>query len=116
VGLRQIKYVAIALISLLCIACGSGAPQDITDPGELLFLGFAAKGVNCARCHGPQGHGGLDAPDIRRAPGKYSDEEIADFIASGKGEGPSAMPPMEARLTEAQIAQIISYLKTLQVN
>ncbi len=105
---------ALALGVLLC-GCAREAPPDISDPGELLFLGFSAKKVNCARCHGPQGQGGLDAPDIRRALRKYSEDEITDFIASGKGDGPSAMPPMESQLTEEQISQIIRFLKTLQI-
>ncbi|RMF60319.1 MAG: cytochrome c, partial [Calditrichaeota bacterium] len=63
--------------------------------------------------HGPEGRGGIKAPDIRHATRKYTDDEILDFIDYGKGEGKDAMPPFEDKLTESELQSLLRFLKTL---
>ncbi|MFQ5649266.1 MAG: c-type cytochrome [bacterium] len=98
---------------IVCLACQAEPPADITDPGELLFLGYAKKEVNCARCHGPQGRGGMLAPGIQDVFKKYDEETIADIIEEGKGDDKEAMPPLEGVITEEELHHLIRFLRTL---
>jgi mono/diheme cytochrome c family protein len=98
---------------LLLLSCAADPPSDITDPGQLLFLGYAKKEVNCSRCHGAEGQGGQDAPDIRDAFSKHTENDIIFFIENGKGEGKDVMPALEGELTEAELRYLLRFLKTL---
>ena len=97
------------------ISCEAKPPADITDPGQLLFLGYAKKEVNCARCHGQNGAGGQEAPDIRTLFKKYDEEMVAEIIEVGKGEGPDAMPSFETQLNEEEISLLLKFLKSIQI-
>lgn len=85
------------------------------ERGAALFL------ANCAACHGPGGKGDgpvaaalvpkptdLTGPAARQRP----DTELANRIANGV-DG-SAMPPFAGTLTDAQIGDLISYIRSLQ--
>lgn len=73
--------------------------------------------THCASCHGEQGHG--DGPagekleprptDLSHVSGHHSDGELAWKIATGRG----AMPGWKNVLTEAQIWDVVNYIKTL---
>jgi mono/diheme cytochrome c family protein len=102
-------------ILLLFVGCQASPPAEITDPGQLLFLGYAKNEVNCSRCHGPDGQGGQDAPDIRAVFKKYDEEKIMNIIEFGKGEGKKAMPPFESKITEEELTALLKFLKTLQM-
>jgi len=97
------------------IGCEAKPPADLTDPGQLLFLGYAKKEVNCARCHGQNGAGGPEAPDIQTLFKKYDVEGVFEIIEVGKGEGPDAMPPFETQLTEEEINLLVKFLKSIQI-
>ncbi|MFQ5616207.1 MAG: c-type cytochrome [Anaerolineales bacterium] len=88
----------------------------MTDPGQLIFLGYAKEDVNCSKCHGADGRGGMQAPDIRDVFTKYEEEVILDIIEFGKGEGTSSMPPFEGKITEEELQTLLRFLKTLQSN
>lgn len=109
--LRTICFAA-AVAALL--GCEAQAPEDMTDPGQLLYFGFARKEVNCSRCHGPEGQGGSDAPDIRKAFEKFGRDKIVTFILDGKGLGPNAMPPNREYLTDQDVKDLLNYLHSLQ--
>ncbi len=103
------------ILILLCIlGCENRPPEGVTDPGQLSYLGYLKKEVNCARCHGPEGAGGTEAPDIRNAYNKYDEEKILDIIEYGKGEGSNAMPPFEGKLNEEELQMLLRFLKTLK--
>ncbi|NIR48284.1 c-type cytochrome [candidate division KSB1 bacterium] len=106
--------VFISIILVLFLACESKPPPEITDPGQLLFLGYAKQDVNCSKCHGADGQGGMDAPDIRNAFQKYGKGEIMNIIEYGKGEGPDAMPPFEGKISEEELLELVIFLETLQ--
>lgn len=99
---------------LLLFSCEKKPPPDVTDPGQLLFLGFAKEEVNCAKCHGPDGQGGTDAPALQNIFSKYSEDEILNIIDFGKGEGKDAMPSFEASLSEQELQQLLDFLKQIQ--
>ena len=100
---------------LLLLACDKQPPPDIIDPAQLLFLGYTKKSVNCARCHGPAGQGGMFAPDIRKALRKYDEGEVVEFIRNGKGIGKEAMPGFGEDLTMAEIELLLGYLRKIQI-
>ncbi len=114
--MNRVCFVVGLLVVIFIQACGSGPPADMTDPGQLLYFGYTKKAVNCARCHGPEGQGGMQAPDIRASFSKYGEDRIMDFIVEGKGDGKDGMPPMEIELSEAEMHEIIKFVKTLQVD
>lgn len=97
------------------ISCKATPPADITDPGQLLYLGYTKKEIDCARCHGQNGAGGSEAPDIRSVFTKYDTEMVAEIIEIGKGKGPDAMPPFESQLTEEEVNLLVKFLKSIQI-
>lgn len=99
---------------LLCLSCDSGPPPDMTDPGQLLYFGYTVEGVNCSRCHGPEGLGWNQTPAIDSIFYKYTDEQILDVIEDGKGKGEDAMPPFEGLLSEDDMDSLLQFLRTLK--
>jgi alcohol dehydrogenase (cytochrome c) len=80
---------------------GLAAAQD-ADPGRLAFQS------RCARCHGGEGAGGEMGPDIRGRLASNSDAQLTKLFHEGSG----AMP--RVNVTEAEIAPLIRYLRSLQ--
>ena len=73
--------------------------------GELLWQ------RNCARCHGGDGHGGLEAQiDLTSAEwqGSLDDAAIARTIAGGK---PPTMPAFAELLTPDQIDELVKHIR-----
>lgn len=75
---------------------------------------FKAK---CAMCHGADGSAStgmgksmglkpLSSPEVQ----KMSDADLTALINNGKGK----MPAYKGKLTDAQIADVVSYVKTLK--
>ncbi len=94
-------------------SCASEPPPDMHDPGQLIFFGYADKDVNCSRCHGFEGQGSDDGPDLRRVFVKYSEEKVAAVILNGKGEGPDAMPSFGSQLSPEDVSNVVRFLHTL---
>ena len=72
--------------------------------------------TKCAVCHGPDGGGSevgksMNVPDLRsEAVQKRLDAELAQIISDGKG----GMPPFKSSLSEAQIHDLVSYVRSLR--
>ena len=83
----------------------TGDPKAITQ-GAVLFR------QECVFCHGVSGRGGMRGPDLTTGSWTHggSDAELAATIASGVPG--TAMPPN--KLTEEEIWQIVTYLRTVQ--
>ena len=70
---------------------------------------FKAK---CAMCHGADGSKtsmgskALNGPDVQ----KMSDADLTTVITNGKGK----MPAYKGKLTDPQIKDVVSYIKTLK--
>jgi cytochrome c6 len=69
--------------------------------------------AKCAMCHGADGSGkasmgtkDLGSADIQ----KMSDADLTGAITNGKGK----MPPYKGKLTDAQITDLVSYIRTLK--
>ena len=73
--------------------------------------------AKCAMCHGADGSAStgmgksmglkpLGSPDAQ----KMSDADMSALIANGKGK----MPAMKGKLTDAQISDLVKYVRTLK--
>jgi cytochrome c6 len=95
----------------LLFVFSSGAIAVAQNPGKNVF---ASK---CAICHGPDGKGNtpigksLKIADLRsEAVEKMPDADLKNVITNGKNK----MPAFKGKLTDAQIDQVISYIRGLQ--
>jgi mono/diheme cytochrome c family protein len=68
--------------------------------------------AKCAMCHGADGSKSmmgakpLNGPDVQ----KMSDADLTDAITNGKGK----MPAYKGKLSDAQIKDLVSYIRTLK--
>ena len=101
---RNGQNTAIAIPAFATSAQAAIKPPELTvdaTQGRHLFL------MNCAHCHGDDAHGdeGPDLHDLHR-----SDSRIHEVITAGiKGE----MPSFGKKLGDADVRQLIAYLRTL---
>jgi cytochrome c6 len=103
------KSVVVLMLMLMFVFTISMAAQDMA----------AAKSVytsKCSICHGPDGHGNTSigknlkikdfhSPDVQQ----MSDADLKLIITNGKNK----MPQFKGKLTEAQIDQVIAYVRQL---
>jgi mono/diheme cytochrome c family protein len=99
---------AAAVISLLCAAAAQAqsanpAPGNGTFDVEQLFAG------TCGFCHSDGGRAVGRGPQLMNSP--RDDDFIRNRIKHGK-EG--AMPAFDGALTDAQIDQVVKYIRALK--
>jgi mono/diheme cytochrome c family protein len=93
---------ASACLVLAIVVCAWTAASAADDSGERLFDG------HCRTCHGSEGRGGK-APSL--IPFDWSYEEALELIRHPVCD----MPPVPASaVSDAQVAQIVAYLKTIK--
>lgn len=101
-------FIGSALLApLLLAACNDSPTPTLTPPtpsgGEAVFMRY------CAVCH-PGGHRGA-GPDIIESIANSSDEVLTEVIRKGKGR----MPPYnKATISDAQLGELIAYMRTLK--
>ena len=135
--MKKTLFILIVMGALLLPACGSGnnAPQAIVTlesvpPGftgktNPLGTDAASEGAkvfhtNCETCHGTQGHG--DGPIGESLDPKPKNLAELQTVASDdflfwritEGKPGTSMPPWKNILTEDQIWQAISFIRTLK--
>lgn len=101
------------LLFLSAIALATPATIHAADGSDV----FAA---NCVPCHGPDGKARtpagrkLHAADLTKS--KLADADIEKQIAEGTkdAKGKERMPSFNARLSPAEIAALVAYVKTLR--
>ena len=112
--MRLTHSFSLALVGL-ALTAASGAQQPLSDDATHGKELFASK--NCALCHnadseekkiGP-GLKGLYARGTMQDGTKVTDASITDRIVNGK----APMPPYKDQMTDAEIKQVVEYLKTL---
>jgi cytochrome c oxidase cbb3-type subunit III len=87
---------------------------DAAKLGEFEFR------ANCAFCHGLGARGGGRGPDLTRAQKKHGNSDADLFRTINEGVPGTAMPPNGATqqgvgMTEEEIWQVISYVRSVQV-
>lgn len=75
-------------------------------------MGQTTFSMNCARCHGADGRGTLDAPSLYERVPMRDDLSLATTILGGRGTGSAAMPAWGARFDDARIAGLVAYLRS----
>lgn len=63
---------------------------------------------SCARCHGPQGQGGI-GPVLR-----HLNESASDISQTIKKGVPNAMPAFGSQYSDAQVKALVSYVQSLK--
>lgn len=97
----------IRLIGALLLATATASTQA-GDP----FNGHRIYGEYCLSCHGDDGSGAMVAiPNFRRGEGLLkSDYDLAETLKRGLG----AMPAYQGLLSDGELADVITYTRTLQ--
>jgi mono/diheme cytochrome c family protein len=113
--LKSIAKMIVVGSAALCffvqaVAGWSGAKQPKIDPQTKSTFEST-----CGTCHGTDGTGtplgktlqaaDLRSPEVQKKP----DAELIQSVTNGKGN----MPPFKGKLTEEQITDLISYVRTL---
>ena len=86
------------------------------DPGPDSATSSATFRTKCAMCHGQDGAGSevgksMNVPDLRSSVvQKLPDAQLAQIISDGKG----GMPPFKSSLSEAQIHELVSHVRSLR--
>lgn len=89
----------------------------IALPARAQNEGATAYKAKCAVCHGADGKGDtavgkslklrdLGSADVQ----KQTDEQLIDITANGKGK----MPAYKGKLTDAQIKDVVAYIRTFK--
>jgi mono/diheme cytochrome c family protein len=111
----------LTLALLLAVAVGPARAAGDAAAGAKIFA------EKCTRCHGKNGEGnGPDLAKLHPASSpvnwtravvmkQWSDKEIVDIITKGgKAVGSSPiMPPFAGKLTDAQIQDLLAFIRSL---
>jgi mono/diheme cytochrome c family protein len=98
------KRVVFGGLVLVMSVCTWAIGRAAEDPGQRVY------DANCSRCHGAEGRGrGTLGPNL--IPFDWTYEKALDQIRHPLCE----MPPFpESDLSDAEVAQIVAYLKTIK--
>ncbi len=109
------------------VACAAAAvalrAQDknpFAGDAKAAKLGESQFRANCAFCHGLGARGGGRGPDLSRAQKRHGNSDPDLFRTINEGVPGTAMPPNGATqqgvgMTEEEIWQVISYIRSVQV-
>jgi putative heme-binding domain-containing protein len=113
-SIRSPYPVGLFLILTLSQVCFSQAGRDSSvSPKTAPAAGRNTFNSECAACHGLDGHGSDKAVDISTNPRvqHLSEVQLANIISNGIPE--TGMPAFP-NLTENQVREVVSYLRSLQ--
>ena len=99
---------------LFFLACEAEPPAHVKDPGQLIFLGFGKdREVQCSRCHGEEGTGGMFGPRLRGVVQRKGADRVREVIRQGViEEGEEEMPPFGEKLSKEEMEQVVRFLST----
>jgi mono/diheme cytochrome c family protein len=116
------KLIKIFVVLTICVTgCWALMPKSsVVSASETALINADEQAsvyrANCARCHGADGHANTpagretDADDLTTSKVKnLSTARMTQIIKNGKGD----MPAFGRKLSAAQIAGVIRYVKTL---
>src|SRR5690348_17668709 len=107
-----------------CIAGGGVVFAQEKNPyagdAKMAKLGESQFRANCAFCHGLGARGGGRGPDLTRAQKRHGNSDADLFRTINEGVPGTAMPPNGATqqgvgMTEDEIWQVITYVRSVQV-
>src|SRR5579859_6971458 len=120
--LSAIIFRAFAALTILAAAAGVRAQDKnpLANDPKAAKLGEFQFRSNCAFCHGLGARGGGRGPDLTRAQKKHGNADADLFRTINEGVPGTAMPPNGATqqgvgMTEEEIWQVISYIRSVQV-
>lgn len=97
--------------AMILLAASIAAPAFAQSAGADTYKS------KCAMCHGPDGTAAVPMGKMYKIPSfkdpavvKSSDAELAAITKDGKGK----MPAYTGKLTDAQIKEVVSYIRTLR--
>jgi putative heme-binding domain-containing protein len=115
---------AFACASLLLLVVTATTPAQTRNPfagdPKVAKLGEFQFRSNCAFCHGLGARGGGRGPDLTRAQKRHGNSDADLFRTINEGVPGTAMPPNGATqqgvgMTEDEIWQVITYIRSVQV-
>jgi cytochrome c6 len=90
---------------------------SIAAPAFAQSAGAATYKAKCQMCHGPDGTAATPVGKMMKVPSfkepsvvKAPESELIAITKNGKGK----MPAYNGKLTDAQIKEVVSYIRTLQ--
>ncbi|HEX4066269.1 MAG TPA: cytochrome c [Acidobacteriaceae bacterium] len=104
------KY-SIRTAAMILLAASIAAPAFAQSAGADTYK------AKCAMCHGPDGTAATPMGKMMKIPSfkdpavaKSTEAELAAITKNGKGK----MPAYNGKLSDAQIKEVVSYIRTLQ--
>ena len=112
-SLKVMQAATLLLVSCAVFySCTSEPPAYMTDPGQIIYLGYKDTFASCSRCHGEAGQGGSDAPEIRDAIKELTREELRSVILFGSEDDENEeMPRFEKDFTEQETTDLLDFLQ-----
>lgn len=109
--LRRSLLLVAAPLALLCLRIATGhegiATASVLAHGDKKLEGAELFGSSgCTHCHGAQGNGTDQGPDLRDLRKKLKPEQITEQIKHGGKE----MPAFGDSLNDGQIADLVAFL------
>jgi cytochrome c oxidase cbb3-type subunit 3 len=117
-----VVFLACTLLFIIGVLTASLRAQDKNpfagDP-KAAKIGESQFRANCAFCHGLGARGGGRGPDLTRAQKRHGNADADLFRTINEGVPGTAMPPNGATqqgvgMTEEEIWQVISYIRSVQ--
>lgn len=106
---KRIQWFVRCLLTIALTTIATGPSRGQTA-GETLYK------AKCVMCHGPDGKGEVPMGKKLNVPSlasvdvqKQSDAQLTDAVTKGKNK----MPAYEGKLTNEQIAQLVTYVREL---
>ncbi len=106
-GFLKVLMLCGAVLTALCL---SSTPASAQGTGEKVYK------AKCASCHGPDGAGATPVGKATKARDvcseevkKETDEEWTAIIVKGKNK----MPAYDKKITEAEIKDVVAYIRGL---
>ena len=97
--------------AMILLAASIAAPAFAQGAGAETYK------AKCAMCHGPDGTAATPMGKMMKIPSfkepalvKATDGQLFESTKNGKGK----MPAYNGKLTDAQIKEVVSYIRTLQ--
>ncbi len=100
----------------------TGVTLVLVMAATTMTAAFAQSGADtykakCALCHAADGTGkaAMKVPSFKAPEStKESDAELSGAIKNGKGTGAVKMPAYAGKLSDAQVKDLVTYIRTLQ--